>query len=706
MQRFALVSRLQRIHGGAVVRVLAGPGFGKSTLAQSWGDIVHVRSAIISARPDAGWDFAHAAMQAIQAALPDIAREISTSEDEVVGLERMMGAVKDRFLLLIVDDVQNLAGEQNLAALRALTTDLPAGVTLALVGRNMPQGFSFGHVAEGLVALTQEDLAISGSDLATAFGTSLSPEVIAEVHRLSGGWPKALRYAIAHAAGNPSADEERRQLSAYLREEVIGELDPEVRALLEVAAVLKRADAQLLDEVRGRRDSAAIFDRLTEQPVPLVRVSDGQVSTHALFAATILQPRPGLASRRETSVREAAAEVFMRREDPQSAFSAMAAEGDREVLARFAYLSGRRLVYQGRTAIVRTWLASFSAAEVWRWPELQVLHALIEETEGHFAAVDEWVDVLDGEDLGPVIQQEVGEASTVGLLRRTLDRRPTDIAQGPAPRGWWGLERRLVDALDVLEAGDLERAEGIMRALAPFVRDEPAIEVWRATMLGYLYTVQGRTAAAQAVAEEAEAGWAGADAANRDLTVGLDAVLALALAQGSRTAAALRRFDAAIAKLSKRSVPGSKRVTLLELILVEAGMLLGRGHYAVQLAQGLADRVEPLRAPTFFERRARQMVIRYGGSVPGVDEGTPITTAELRVLQLLKDHQPVPTIADQLGRSPATVRTHLRNLYRKLGVHTRLEALRAAESLGLLLRGSQGADGVRSAHTLHPDQMA
>ena len=64
----------------------------------------------------------------------------------------------------------------------------------------------------------------------------------------------------------------------------------------------------------------------------------------------------------------------------------------------------------------------------------------------------------------------------------------------------------------------------------------------------------------------------------------------------------------------------------------------------------------------------------------------PLSERELEVLRLLESDLGGPDIARELSVSLATVRTHTRNVYAKLGVNNRRAAVRRAAELGLLSR--------------------
>ena len=67
-----------------------------------------------------------------------------------------------------------------------------------------------------------------------------------------------------------------------------------------------------------------------------------------------------------------------------------------------------------------------------------------------------------------------------------------------------------------------------------------------------------------------------------------------------------------------------------------------------------------------------------------LDPLDPLSKSEIRVLKYLPTHLSAPEIAGELSLSTSTVKTHMRNLYGKLGGHSRAEAVQSGRVLGLL----------------------
>jgi DNA-binding CsgD family transcriptional regulator len=62
----------------------------------------------------------------------------------------------------------------------------------------------------------------------------------------------------------------------------------------------------------------------------------------------------------------------------------------------------------------------------------------------------------------------------------------------------------------------------------------------------------------------------------------------------------------------------------------------------------------------------------------GIINDCPLTTRERDVLQLIADGLQQKQIAEKLSISPETVKKHLKNAYKKLGAHNKVQALRNA----------------------------
>lgn len=62
----------------------------------------------------------------------------------------------------------------------------------------------------------------------------------------------------------------------------------------------------------------------------------------------------------------------------------------------------------------------------------------------------------------------------------------------------------------------------------------------------------------------------------------------------------------------------------------------------------------------------------------------PLTERELDVLQRIADGLSTPEIAEELIVAISTVRTHIKNIYGKLAVRNRVEAVTQAHTLHLL----------------------
>ncbi|HEX3191682.1 MAG TPA: LuxR C-terminal-related transcriptional regulator [Streptosporangiaceae bacterium] len=184
------------------------------------------------------------------------------------------------------------------------------------------------------------------------------------------------------------------------------------------------------------------------------------------------------------------------------------------------------------------------------------------------------------------------------------------------------------------------------------------------------------------------------------------AAAALRLAQHDPHAA-----TAVLAPVLDGSAPVFWRALLAQAFLLEAIArdTLDDPAAAGQAVERALDLVEPDGAllwfllhpvPGLLERQARQrtahaaliaeildLLAGNGPAPPSAERRPPLEAlsySEIRVLRYLPTNLSASEIAIELSVSTSTVKTHMRNLYTKLGAHRRAEAIESARALGLL----------------------
>jgi LuxR family maltose regulon positive regulatory protein len=127
----------------------------------------------------------------------------------------------------------------------------------------------------------------------------------------------------------------------------------------------------------------------------------------------------------------------------------------------------------------------------------------------------------------------------------------------------------------------------------------------------------------------------------------------------------------------------------LDAILAALRIAEPEGHQAVFLDEGpaLAGLLRGAAQAGAGKRQVRRL--QQAASAPArrprvlPDFVEPLSDRERDVLRLLSGDMSGPQIARELGMSVHTLRSHTKNIYAKLGVHGRREAVRRGSELGL-----------------------
>ncbi|HEX5805623.1 MAG TPA: response regulator transcription factor [Macromonas sp.] len=100
-----------------------------------------------------------------------------------------------------------------------------------------------------------------------------------------------------------------------------------------------------------------------------------------------------------------------------------------------------------------------------------------------------------------------------------------------------------------------------------------------------------------------------------------------------------------------------------------------------QIREGGAP-ISPLLARMLLKKFRRSDVLT--GSVPVPVEVPVLSERENEVLKLVAQGYVSKEIATRLGIGPSTVSTHIKSLYKKLAVHTRVQVVAVAQARGLI----------------------
>jgi DNA-binding NarL/FixJ family response regulator len=162
------------------------------------------------------------------------------------------------------------------------------------------------------------------------------------------------------------------------------------------------------------------------------------------------------------------------------------------------------------------------------------------------------------------------------------------------------------------------------------------------------------------------------------------------------------------ANLAAIRLVGDRRGQLYLSFVADDARDRAKDHFARKIVGGLPTSYEvavldragqrvPLRISAAPLRDGRRVVGIFGLAVPvsdglaiAADSNRPLTRRQIEILRLLADGLSTQGISSELGIAVETVRNHIRALLRRLGVHSRLEAVAEARRQGLL-RGR--ADG-------------
>ena len=371
-----------------------------------------------------------------------------------------------------------------------------------------------------------------------------------------------------------------------------------------------------------------------------------------------------------------------------------AAAGDFDLIAGLVVAYHLSLIRTGHARTVLRWAQELPDEHLLAYPEVAVAGATAALIIGGYTAERRRLLTLADRALpdrrGPYVDAVAAMVRSAAMDGTADDAlaagiRAVELAETDA-------DDVLVSALAALAraryfAGDLDGAWATaLRAVEhPDVAGRAPGHSYARATLAHVAADRGHLAAARLHAEKAKALVSGFGSNRSWLGAGASIALGVVLAAEDRLADAERELVAA--EHSYRDDLASPHQVWLLLLLARLRMRRGRLTAATATLEDARNALRELEDAVALERLAAEVESEIAVARDGANGDRLVerpSDAELAVLRLLTSDLSIREIGAQIFLSPNTVRTHIRSIYRKLGVGSRADAVARAEALGLL----------------------
>ena len=703
MLRRARLLEMLDDHGASSLTLLdAGAGYGKTTLVRSWcierpEPVIWMTLDPADDEPVRLWMHLATAADRLDHGLGGRALlrlgargvQVESAVDEL-----MNGLVAyARPVTIVLDDLHTVKSEASLGSIGHALERLPAGARLVMSTRSDPAvGVAKLRASRALTEIRARELAFTVDEARELFvreSVELSRDSVDVLVERTEGWPAGLYLAALWLRDLDHPDEgvrafagSARHVADYLTTEVLTALPAEIRDFLVQTSVLGRFTPELCDAVLGREDSAVVLSELARSNMFLV-VLDAQAQWyryHHLFGE-LLQLELGRDAASE--LRRRAAEWCRSQGLVEDAIEYAAAAGDAETVAELLGETHLRFIRGGRGGQFLGWLrwltpelliehpllpaAGAAAAGLLGRPEVEIQRLLAVSERSRKERPQAWSPYVEA--VVELTRAEVIERGDVGAAIEHA-RRAIAAARAGADALSVGATATLSQAL--FFAGDLDASRRVaLRAMErPDVPDVPDGYVAILGLLALVDAEQGRNDSAERSAREAIGFGRQRFQADSWSTSLAHLGLALAcLATGRLDRAERAALRGERLRRSPQPTVGHAHALLVLAQVRVARLRLASAASDLKRASAMIEEFpDPGRLPAIAATIEQDLTTAKASVGNGRAAAIP-SDAELAVLRCLATGLSRREIGERLYISLNTVKTHTRELYRKLGRH-------------------------------------
>ena len=704
LARSDLTELLRRRPNRCLTIVVAPTGSGKTTLLSTWSKSAAMHEPVGWVTLDSADDdpvvlWSHV-IEALRRVCPPVGKlspaTVATADVRAVILPRLVNVLAEQHgVSLVLDDFQRLSNVRAREDIAWLIEHAPASLRLILSTRTEPALPLAALRARGeLCELRAEDLWFSASEtqefLNGQLGLGLDPRDVDTLYERTDGWPAGLYLAalsLQHAEDRHALvtrfDATSRHVVDLFIEEVLDAHAPEMRRLMLRTSILDRFSGPLCDAVLEQQGTAAKLDELARTNL-FLSGPEGEGSWyrfHQLFAQLLrieLELRePELVA---TLHRRASAWHREHGTPDEAIHHALEAGAFRDAadLIAAAWVS---YANRGRYATVLAWLERIPEEHRRADARLLLVEAWILSMSGRADETAPLIDAVERHERSDGAPLPDGFASieaslallqavfTGGDVGAQLERAllAADLVQAGSPWrpvacwavGWGSYYHGRFDVAD--------RWFEDSAALAP----ESGQWVIACSSLAHRSLIagqQGRLEDQRVLAEQAEE--LIREREIESLAGASRVALAASLADRGRAEEGLPLIESALEVLRAWGQP----IQLAMALLCQASLLrqCGERERSDLVAAEVGALLEACADPGIL--REQLMALRPARR-PAGEHRAALTEREASILRLLSGSLTEREIARELYLSHNTVHTHIRSIYRKLGVSSRAEAV-------------------------------
>ncbi len=731
--------------GRSLTLVCAPPGYGKTTLVIEWlqtlafpegldgGPAAAIAWLSLDEHDNDPAHFLAYLVTAIQRAQPGVAIPTPSADRgdphalEALLTELINGLAGHRpseaqSLIVVLDDYHVIRSPETHGIVDFLLAHQPPHIHLVLASReDPPLPLARLRVRNQITEVRAHDLRFTQDEAARFFervGVTLSTGAVVALDNRTEGWIAGLQLAALSLQGRHDADEfiaafsgTHRYVIDYLVEEVLQRQTEDVRDFLYATSIVERLSAGLCDALTGRTDSQAMLKRLERSNLFLIPLDDQRewYRYHQLFADSLAA---GLGKQQRLDLHRRAAGWYAANDFPiQAVKHALAAEDFTWAGHLIEEAARTTISSTGNLPILEGWSDLLPQDVLRAHPLLCLYYARSLFFKGRQHAAQRFLDVA----AETIAHLPPGAPATSEALAVLLTNRSTFAAMrgnvaeslalaqeaaSHAPEGDLATLARLAHARGFALSlnGDLCAAQEAF-AEAVHLAELTGNQMLGPDVVGSLaqtYLLEGDPETARLLSEQALASVEKGPVPPSMCAVYLALGMALYAQDDMPTAADALLQSVALARrvgwphilwealaclaLAQHALGADEAARTAMREAEDVAQVYGIGWVSRRVGEYRA-RLESVAVPATAHSAPLPAAPASGAGLPLIE---PLSEREMEILRLIADGCSNQEIADRLVITVGTAKWHVNQIYGKLGVHTRTQAVARAQALRLL----------------------